>query len=250
VAEVFGKKHKNVLQAIEMLECSESFTRLNFQPSEYKDSTGRKLPMYRMTRDGWAFLVMGFTGAEAAHWKEKYIAAFNAMERHIDDGEKRIAEQLTTAIVLLQQGQGVLTDLMKDTRQDQLAIKHEVVEFREEVRAGFDSLGNRVSALEDASYRKINKKTRKTHQAAIDKYYNGLCPICRERKATRGDHFYNGHWNDLEHTWLICEPCHIRKHNDRQQAVFVLGATFKEYQRFVTKHLNDKPQLRLFKAEQ
>ena len=36
-----------------------------------------------MTRDGFSFLVMGFTGAKAAHWKEKYIEAFNAMEAEL-----------------------------------------------------------------------------------------------------------------------------------------------------------------------
>jgi hypothetical protein len=35
--------------------------------------------MYEMTRDGFTFLAMGFTGKEAARWKEAYIAAFNAM---------------------------------------------------------------------------------------------------------------------------------------------------------------------------
>ncbi|RIJ16230.1 hypothetical protein D1227_12650 [Henriciella mobilis] len=36
-----------------------------------------------MTRDGFTFLVMGFTGAKAAEWKEKYIAAFNEMEARL-----------------------------------------------------------------------------------------------------------------------------------------------------------------------
>ena len=35
LAEMFGKKHKNVLQAIENLDCSEEFCRLNFAPSSY-----------------------------------------------------------------------------------------------------------------------------------------------------------------------------------------------------------------------
>lgn len=80
VAEHFGKQHKDVLRAIRILECSNDFTERNFAPSEYVDVTGRKLPQMLMTRDGFTFLVMGFTGKEAARWKEKYIAAFNAME--------------------------------------------------------------------------------------------------------------------------------------------------------------------------
>ncbi|EOS1856350.1 Rha family transcriptional regulator, partial [Escherichia coli] len=34
-----------------------------------------------ITRDGFAFLAMGFTGKRAARFKEAYINAFNQMER-------------------------------------------------------------------------------------------------------------------------------------------------------------------------
>lgn len=84
IAEAFGKDHKNVLQAIENLECSPEFHRLNFQLSSYTAQTGngtvREYPAYQLTRDGFAFLAMGFTGKKAAAWKEKFLAAFNAME--------------------------------------------------------------------------------------------------------------------------------------------------------------------------
>lgn len=80
VAGRFSKKHKNVLQAISRLECSGDFSRLNFQPRNYTDDRGKTQPMFLITRDGFSYLAMGFTGKEAAAWKEKYITAFNAME--------------------------------------------------------------------------------------------------------------------------------------------------------------------------
>jgi Rha family phage regulatory protein len=83
VAAKFGKRHNSVLRAIKNLECSASFTERNFAPSKYEDSTGRTLPMYFITRDGFTFLAMGFTGKEASEWKEKFIDAFNRMERII-----------------------------------------------------------------------------------------------------------------------------------------------------------------------
>lgn len=83
VANHFDKQHKNVLQSIRNLECSQEFTELNFQPSEYTDPTGRKLESYKITRDGFAFLAMGFTGKKAAAWKEAYINAFNQMEKRL-----------------------------------------------------------------------------------------------------------------------------------------------------------------------
>ncbi|EJA5026021.1 Rha family transcriptional regulator [Salmonella enterica] len=84
VGEFFRKLHKNVIRAIESLECSPEFTRLNFELSEYTDITGRKLPMYEMTKDGFVFLVMGFTGKKAAAFKEAYIAEFNRMEAELN----------------------------------------------------------------------------------------------------------------------------------------------------------------------
>lgn len=81
VARVFEKEHKNVLRDIQNLHCSESFTQLNFELSTYEDATGRELPQYLMTRDGFVILAMGFTGEKAMQFKEAYIAAFNAMEK-------------------------------------------------------------------------------------------------------------------------------------------------------------------------
>lgn len=83
VAKHFNKRHDTVLRAVKNLDCSPEFTGRNFEVSEYTDSTGRDLPMYRITRDGFVFLCMGFTGKEAAKWKEAYINAFNAMEKEI-----------------------------------------------------------------------------------------------------------------------------------------------------------------------
>lgn len=81
VAEIFGKRHKDVTRKLQALDCSKEFTERNFAPSEYTDPTGRKLPMWEVTKDGFVFLVMGFTGKRAAQFKEAYIEAFNAMER-------------------------------------------------------------------------------------------------------------------------------------------------------------------------
>ncbi|MGG3663182.1 Rha family transcriptional regulator [Bacillus gobiensis] len=80
VAEVFGKRHADVIKSIDTLSCSKEFTERNFSLSEYKDTTGRSLKKYLMKRDGLTFLIMGYTGSKAAEFKEKYIAEFNRME--------------------------------------------------------------------------------------------------------------------------------------------------------------------------
>ena len=80
IAKEFNKKHKNILIIIKNLNCSEKFNGLNFKPVKYKDLKGEKRPMYEITRDGWLFLVTGFTGKKAGKIKEKFIDAFNRME--------------------------------------------------------------------------------------------------------------------------------------------------------------------------
>ncbi|PSY67336.1 Rha family phage regulatory protein [Escherichia sp. 20412-1] len=83
VAEYFGKRHDNVIQKIKTLECSEKFNALNFKDVTYTDAKGEKRPMYQITKNGFVFLVMGFTGKKAAAFKEAYIAEFDRMEAEL-----------------------------------------------------------------------------------------------------------------------------------------------------------------------
>ena len=88
VAEFFEKQHKHVLRDIDKITepksgLSEEFIKNNFVKDTYKDSTGRKLPCYQMTRDGFTLLVMGYTGTKAMRFKELYIKRFNEMEKFI-----------------------------------------------------------------------------------------------------------------------------------------------------------------------
>ena len=62
VERVFRKKHQHVLEKIEKIRNTkelEEFGLSNFRLISYFDE--QKQPMYEMTRDGWSFLVMGFT---------------------------------------------------------------------------------------------------------------------------------------------------------------------------------------------
>lgn len=93
VAEKFGKLHKDILKAIKNLECSDEFGRLNFAPSSYTNSQNKLQPEVLMTRDGFTFLAMGFTGKDAAMFKESYIAAFNKMEVELKSRMASIREE-------------------------------------------------------------------------------------------------------------------------------------------------------------
>lgn len=94
VAEAFGKEHRHVLRDIRETidKCSESFTAPNFGLSEYTDSTGRKLPMYLLSKDGLMMVTMGYTTPEAMRIKEAYIARFNEMEEQLRSASPAIPD--------------------------------------------------------------------------------------------------------------------------------------------------------------
>lgn len=89
IAEHFGKRHDNVMRAIRNIgaEADADFYRRNFEEViiEYQNGKGgmQKGPSYRITRDGFTLLAMGFTGKEAMHWKLAYLDAFNRMESEL-----------------------------------------------------------------------------------------------------------------------------------------------------------------------
>ena len=84
VAARFGKRHDNALKAIRAISAIQpEFAALNFEESAFKDKNGRGRPMFRMTKNGFAMLAMGFTGAAAMQWKVLYITAFDRMAEEI-----------------------------------------------------------------------------------------------------------------------------------------------------------------------
>lgn len=82
VAEAFGKQHQHVTQKIESLDCSERFLTSNFSLVTHEHK-GNSYKLYEITKDGFMFLVMGFTGAKAGAIKEAFIDAFNAMAEQL-----------------------------------------------------------------------------------------------------------------------------------------------------------------------
>lgn len=109
VAEIFGKPHKDVLQKVKTLDCSQEFTERNFSLSDYMDKSGRSLPMYEMTKDGFIFLAMGYTGTKAAQIKEAYIKAFNQMAELLLKQRNQLQTIEVGSVVQLRSGSPNLT---------------------------------------------------------------------------------------------------------------------------------------------
>lgn len=105
IADAFGKTHRHVMRDIRNLlrDLDGDFGVSSFGLSEYTSLQNKKLPCYRMTRDGFSLLAMGFTGKKALEWKVKYIQAFNAME-----------EAILERTSLMQQFNDAISDMEKD----------------------------------------------------------------------------------------------------------------------------------------
>ena len=99
VAKFFGKVHRNVVRDIEELISKLPSSRLlNFErsevsiPSNIKNAPNRIIKAYRMTRDGFTLLVMGWTGEKALQFKLVWLDAFNRMEEQLRK-QQTFAEQ-------------------------------------------------------------------------------------------------------------------------------------------------------------
>lgn len=110
VADRFGKAHKNVVRDIENLMDGIEANRLKiepiaekeyFIPDFYTDKRNREQKRYKLTRDGFSLLVMGFTGPAALHWKLLYIEAFNKMEQALRSNVdiRQLVTQTTTDVL-------------------------------------------------------------------------------------------------------------------------------------------------------
>lgn len=88
VADYFGKRHCDVLRKLDKIldDAPKEFTSTHFCVNVQNQAVGtsqRDLRTYQMTKDGFMFLVMGFTGAKAAELKINFINAFNEAQARL-----------------------------------------------------------------------------------------------------------------------------------------------------------------------
>ena len=88
VAEIFGKRHANVLRDIRTIlpKLTEGFIKLNLELVEYPVKRGFGTEMvkaYLLSKNGFTLLTMGYTGEKAMKFKVAYINRFNEMEAEL-----------------------------------------------------------------------------------------------------------------------------------------------------------------------
>lgn len=153
VAEHFRKRHTHVLDKIEQIikEDSAENSAQCFKKTYYKDSSGKRNPKYLMNRDGFTFLVMGFTGKKANQWKWDYIHAFNSMEQVIR--EKSTSDWIAT------RKHGKLTRKTETDTIKRLVeyAKEQGSEHSEKLYMTYSKLANKMAGIKNRDEATVNQ---------------------------------------------------------------------------------------------
>ena len=135
VAQVFGKEHKHVLRDIDELSCSDNFRESNFGLSFITrdlPNGGHKLERYyEMTKDGFSFLVMGYNGAKAGEFKERFINEFNKCEALLRDEDYILMRSQQILQKRLEASEERLRQLEAETEQLQNTVELQDKELKQ-----------------------------------------------------------------------------------------------------------------------
>ncbi len=84
VANYFEREHKNVLVSIEKCLIEQPSLLADFSATKHSKKGGTH-KRYEMSRRGFSYLILGFTGKKANQFKLDYIDQFDRMEEYLRD---------------------------------------------------------------------------------------------------------------------------------------------------------------------
>ena len=93
VALYFEREHKKVLESIDKCLAEQPSLERDFSRSKYHNR-GKTYNCFEMTRRGFSYLILGFTGKRANTFKLDYIDQFDRMEQFIRDSLESITGSL------------------------------------------------------------------------------------------------------------------------------------------------------------
>jgi len=96
IAKVFGKRHADVIRAIENIGRFEKLmNQRKIALVKYSDKKGEMRKAYQLDKDVFSKIVFGFTGKKADDWQWAYIDAFNKMEELLRTQTTNLKKLLT-----------------------------------------------------------------------------------------------------------------------------------------------------------
>ncbi len=142
VAEMVRKEHKGLLRDLrrydkQMTECNLAPSEF-FRISEYKDSTGRTLPCYRITKKGCEFIAHKLTGKKGTEFTARYINRFHEMETQLETGVNQ--ELLLYLKEKLEKQDAVLADIKNQTRKNAYLQDRRVYTLQDKYRTDIEMM--------------------------------------------------------------------------------------------------------------
>lgn len=192
VAEVFGKNHKDVMKAIRNLTegSAQNCAVLEmFSESTYLNEQNKEQPMFIMNQDGFTLLAMGFNGKKAMEFKLKYIEAFNAMKRQIEQSNPSVPQNYLEALKSLVKAEEEKQQLALENKKQQEQIVT--------ISKTNMELGNKITEMlpKVSYYDKIlqSNATMTVTQIAQD-YGMSAMRLNKELESMRIQHKVRGQW--------------------------------------------------------
>ena len=131
VAQVFGKEHAKVVRDIENLHCSDDFRSRQFWRHPYTHpQNGQTYHYYEMTKDGFSFLVMGYSGQKAGEFKESFIAEFNKREALLKSDDYILMRSQQILIQRVEAQEATIKQLTAQAEQQQAKIEADAPRVR------------------------------------------------------------------------------------------------------------------------
>lgn len=144
IAELTKKQHSHIMRDIRKL-ISQGVTASNFGLSEYKDSTGRKLPCFELTKKGCLILASGYD----AVLREKIINRWEELETEIRKPQTPKTYLEALEALLASEKEKHQLSLESKQKEDELVRWQPKVEFAECIMKSSDciSVGDMANIL-------------------------------------------------------------------------------------------------------
>lgn len=193
VAETFGKEHRNVLRDIKNL--IEGGVLKNEQTPMFEETTyiseqnKQSYPLYVMNQDGFTLLAMGFNGKKAMEFKLKYIEAFNAMKKQIEQSKPSVPQNYLEALKSLVKAEEEKQQLALENKQ-----KDETIITISKANV---ELGNKITEmLPKVSYydRILQSNATMTITQITQDYGMSAIAMNKELESMRIQHKKRGQW--------------------------------------------------------
>ena len=193
VAEVFGKEHRNVVRDIKNL--IEGGVLKNEQTQMFEETTyineqnKQSYPMFIMNQDGFTLLAMGFNGKKAMEFKLKYIEAFNAMKKQIEQSKPSVPQNYLEALKSLVKAEEEKQQLALENKQ-----KDETIITISKANV---ELGNKITEmLPKVSYydRILQSNATMTITQIAQDYGMSAIAMNKELESMRIQHKERGQW--------------------------------------------------------